>query len=78
LTVIDEYTRERLAIRVSRQIRSEEVLELLAELFALRGTPEYLRSDNGTEFCAQAVREWLGRVGVKTLFIEPGSPWENG
>ena len=78
LTVIDEYTRECLAIRVACRIRSEDVLELLAELFALRGTPEHLRSDNGPEFCAQAVREWLGRVGVKTLFIEPGSPWENG
>ena len=78
LTVIDEYTRECLAIQVARQIRSEDVLELLAELFALRGTPEHLRSDNGPEFCAQAVRDWLGRVGVKTLFIEPGSPWENG
>lgn len=78
LTVIDEYTRECLAIQVARQIRSEDVLELLAELFALRGTPEHLRSDNGPEFCAQAVRDWLARVGVKTLFIEPGSPWENG
>jgi transposase InsO family protein len=78
LTVIDEYTRECLAIRVARQIRSDDVLDLLAELFALRGTPEHLRSDNGPEFCAQGVRNWLGRVGVKTLFIEPGSPWENG
>ncbi len=78
LTVIDEYTRECLAIRVARRIRSEDVLELLAELFALRGTPEHIRSDNGPEFCARAVREWLGRVGVRTLFIEPGSPWENG
>ena len=78
LTVIDEYTRECLAIGVARQIRSDDVLDLLAKLFALRGTPEHLRSDNGPEFCAQAVRNWLGRVGVKTLFIEPGSPWENG
>lgn len=78
LTVIDEYTRECLAIRVARQIRSDDVLDLLAKLFALRGTPEHLRSDNGPEFCAPAVRNWLGRVGVKTLFIEPGSPWENG
>lgn len=78
LTVIDEYTRECLVIRVARQIRSDDVLELLAELFALRGTPEHLRSDNGPEFCAQVVRDWLGRLGVKTLFIEPGSPWENG
>ncbi len=78
LTVIDEYTRECLAIQVARQLRSDDVLQLLAELFALRGTPEHLRSDNGPEFCAQAVRVWLGRVGVKALFIEPGSPWENG
>ncbi len=78
LTVIDEYTRECLAIGVARQIRSDDVLDLLAKLFTLRGTPEHLRSDNGPEFCAQAVRNWLGRVGVKTLFIEPGSPWENG
>ena len=77
-TVIDEYTRECLAIQVSRHIRSEDVLDLLTELFALRGTSEHLQSDNGPEFCAQALREWLGRVGVKTLFIEPGSPWENG
>ncbi len=78
LTVIDEYTRECLVIGVARQIRSDDVLDLLAELFALRGTPEHLRSDNGPEFCAQGVRNWLARVGVKTLFIEPGSPWENG
>ena len=77
-TVIDEYTRECLAIQVSRHIRSKDVLDLLTELFALRGTPEHLRSDNGPDFCAQALREWLGRVGAKTLFNGPGSPWENG
>ena len=78
LTVIDEYTRECLAIQVARQIRSEDVLEVLGELMALRGTPEHLRSDNGPEFCAKVVREWLSNLGVNTLFIEPGSPWENG
>lgn len=78
LTVIDEYTRECLAIKVARSIRSEEVLECLSELFLLRGTPDHIRSDNGPEFAARAVREWLVRVDVKTLFIEPGSPWENG
>ena len=78
LTVIDEYTRECLAIQVARQIRSEDVLDLLTGLFALRGTPEHLRSDNGPEFCAKVVREWLSNLGVNTLFIEPGSPWENG
>lgn len=78
LTVIDEYTRECLAIRVNRTLRSEHVLEVLAELFVERGVPEHVRSDNGPEFTAVAVREWLARVGTKTLFIEPGSPWENG
>ena len=78
LTVIDEYTRECLAILVARRIRSDDVLALLAELFADRGPPGHIRSDNGPEFTAKAVREWLCRVDVKTLFIEPGSPWENG
>lgn len=78
LTIVDEYTRECLAIDVARKLNSENVLERLAELFVNRGVPEHIRSDNGPEFTAQAVREWLGRIGVKTLFIEPGSPWENG
>ncbi len=78
LTMVDEYTRECLAIDVARQYRSEQVLDRLAELFVERGAPAYLRSDNGGEFTANAVREWLEQVGVKTLFIEPGSPWENG
>ena len=78
LTVIDEYTRECLAIDVARKLTSDDVLERLAWLFATRGVPEHIRSDNGPEFTAKAVREWLEKVGVKTLFIEPGSPWENG
>jgi len=78
LTLIDECTRERLAIKVARSIKSQDVLECPTELFVRRGTPDHIRSDNGPEFTAQAVREWLGRVDVKTLFIEPGSPWENG
>ncbi len=78
LTVIDEHTRECLAIKVARGIRSGDVLELLTEIFVLRGVPEHMRSDNGPEFTATAVRDWLERVGAKTLFIEPGSPWENG
>ncbi len=78
LTIVDEYTRECLAIRVDRRLNSEDVLEQLAALFVYRGTPAYLRSDNGPEFVAKAVREWLEKVGVHTLFIEPGSPWENG
>jgi len=78
LVIIDEYTRECLAMRVDRHITSGDVLETLYELFLLRGVPEHIRSDNGPEFTAKAVRRWLYRVGVKTLFIEPGSPWENG
>jgi putative transposase len=78
LTLVDEYTRECLAIVVARSLKADDVLDCLAELFVSRGTPAYLRSDNGSEFTAHRVREWLGRVGVQTLFIEPGSPWENG
>ena len=78
LTIVDEYTRECLAIDVERGLRSEHVLDRLSELFLVRGTPVYIRSDNGPEFTAAAVRDWLERLGVGTLFIEPGSPWENG
>ena len=78
LTVMDEYTRECLAIRVDRKLNSYDVIEQLADLFIQRGTPDYIRSDNGPEFVATAVRGWLERLGVKTLYIEPGSPWENG
>lgn len=78
LTLMDEYTRECLSIDVARRLTSEDVLERLTDLFIRRGVPAYLRSDNGAEFTSQAVREWLSRVGVRTLFIEPGSPWENG
>lgn len=78
LNVIDEYTRECLAIKVARQLRSRDVLECLGELFLKCGVPEHIRSDNGAEFTAHTVRKWLKRLGVKTLYIEPGSPWENG
>jgi len=78
LTVIDEYTRECMAIKVARRIRSDDVIHALTELFVLNGAPEHIRSDNGPEFTAKVVRGWLERVGVKTLFIQPGSPWENG
>jgi putative transposase len=78
LTVMDEYTRECLAIDVGRRIRSDDVLSRLTSLFVYRGAPGYIRSDNGAEFTAKAVRGWLGRIGVRTLYIEPGSPWENG
>ena len=76
LTLMDEYTRECLAIRVGRKLGSEEVIETLADLFVRRGVPEYLRSDNGPEFVAKILREWLARLQVQTLYIEPGSPWE--
>jgi len=78
LNVIDEYTRECLAVRVRRQLDHEDVQECLAELFCSRGVPVHIRSDNGPEFIANMLRKWLGELGVKTLFIEPGSPWENG
>jgi transposase InsO family protein len=78
LTVIDEFTRRCLAIPVARQLKSDDVLACLTELFTLHGPPEHIRSDNGSEFTANAFRQWLGRIDVKTLFITPGSPWENG
>jgi len=78
LNIIDEFTRECLAIDVARRLTSDDVLERLSDLFVRRGVPGHIRSDNGPEFTAVAVREWLGRLGVGTLFIEPGSPWENG
>jgi putative transposase len=78
LTVLDEFTRECLAIRVERSLKSTEVIETLKLLFHDYGTPYYLRSDNGSEFIARAVQGWLAEHGTKPLFIEPGSPWQNG
>ena len=78
LNIIDEYTRESVGVKVERKIKSQDVLDKLFDLFVFRGIPEHIRSDNGPEFTAKAVRQWLNRLGVKTLFIEPGSPWENG
>jgi transposase InsO family protein len=78
LTIIDEASRECLALVVARQLRHEDVLAALTELFIARGPPAHIRSDNGSEFIATAVQKWLGQVGVKTLYIAPGSPWENG
>ena len=78
LTIIDEYTRECLAIDVGRSLTRESVLERLTALFIQRGIPEHIRSDNGSEFTAKAVRKWLKALGVTTLYITPGSPWENG
>jgi transposase InsO family protein len=74
LTVIDEFTRECLAVVVDRKLKSQEVIEALSELFVHKGTPEHIRSDNGPEFCSRAVRGWLASLGVGPLFIEPGSP----
>jgi putative transposase len=78
LTIIDEASRECLALIVARQLRHEDVLAALAELFIARGPPANIRSDNGPEFIATAVQKWLARIGVTTLYIAPGSPWENG
>jgi len=78
LCVVDEFSREALAIRVDRRLNSSDVIETLAELMLERGTPAHIRSDNGPEFVAKAVREWIAAVGASTAYIEPGSPWENG
>jgi transposase InsO family protein len=78
LTILDEFTRESLHIKVDRRITSQDVIDELFNLFIFHGIPEHIRSDNGSEFTAKAVRKWLNRLGVKTLFIERGSPWENG
>ena len=75
---MDEFTRACLAIEVARKLNSKNVLDVLYSLFCERGVPGDIRSDNGPEFTAHAVRRWLEKVGVKTLFIEPGGPWENG
>ena len=78
LTVVDEFTRQCLAIEVARKQSSRDVLRMLAGLMLRHGIPKHIRSDNGPEFVAKVVRQWLSRLGVETLFIEPGSPWENG
>lgn len=78
LTIIDEYSRECLAIVTERSLKSDDVLDCLTEMFIRHGAPEYIRSDNGAEFTAKVVRQWLSHIGVQTLYIEPGSPWENG
>jgi transposase InsO family protein len=76
--VVDEFTRECLAIRVGRKLGSIDVVDLPSDLFVLRGVPGHVRSDNGPEFVAKVVREWIAAVGAKAAYIEPGSPWENG
>jgi putative transposase len=78
LNIVDEFSRECLKIHIERKVKAADVIYELSELFIEHGVPEYLRSDNGPEFVADFVREWLRRVGTQTLFIEPGSPWENG
>jgi putative transposase len=78
LVVVDEFSRECLAIEVARRLNSTNVLDCLGELFMSRGLPDYIRSDNGPEFVAEAVQKWITAVGAKTAYIEPGSPWENG
>jgi len=78
LTVVDEYTRECLSLRTGYALKSDNVMAVLTELFTTRGIPDHIRSDNGSEFTAHSIRQWLTGLGVKTLYIEPGSPWENG
>lgn len=78
LTIIDEYSRKCLAIRVARCLKSYDVLDVLSDLFITEGLPDFIRSDNGSEFTAQPLRDWLKALGVRTAYIEPGSPWENG
>jgi putative transposase len=78
LNVVDEFTRECLAIRVARKLGAADVIDVLSDLFSLRGVPKHIRSDNGSEFVAKSVQAWIGAVGAKTAYITPGSPWENG
>ena len=78
LNLIDEFTHECLAIRVDRRLKSIDVIDVLSDLFILRGVPGHIRSDNGPEFVAKAVQTWITAVGAKTAYITPGSPWENG
>jgi len=78
LNIVDEFSRECLRIHIGRKLKASDVIYELSELFIERGIPDHLRSDNGAEFTAELMRGWLERLGVKTLFIEPGSPWENG
>ena len=78
LNVLDEFTHESLAIRVARKLKAIDVIDVLTDLFIVRGVPGHIRSDNGPEFVAKAVQEWIGAVGTKTAYIAPGSPWENG
>lgn len=78
LSIVDEYTRECVALEIDRSITAEKAIDVLVDLFRIRGVPRHIRSDNGPEFIAKAIRRWLTQSGVETLYVEPGSPWENG
>jgi len=78
LTVVDEYTRECLSLKTKYSLKTDDVMEVLTKLFISHGIPDHIRSDNGSEFTSKAIQAWLPRLGVKTLYITPGSPWENG
>lgn len=78
LNVLDEFSRECLAIRVDRKLKAADVIDVLSDLFILRGVPAHIRSDNGPEFIAKSVQSWIAAVGARTAYITPGSPWENG
>ena len=78
LTLIDEHTRQCLAIRPARKLTSEDVLEVVKEAVREHGAPDHLRSDNGSEFIARVVQDWFREHGMKTIYIQPGSPWQNG
>ena len=78
LNVIDEFTHECLAIRIDRKLKGADIIDVLSDLFILRGVPGHIRSDNGPEFLAKAVQDWVAAVGARTAYIAPGSPWENG
>ena len=76
--MIDEYTRECLSLRTGYSLKADDVMDVLTDLFITRGIPDHIRSDNGSEFTAKSIQRWLPKLGIKTLYIEPGSPWENG
>jgi transposase InsO family protein len=78
LNVVDEFTRECLSIRIAQKLKSSDVIDVLSDLFILRGVPEHTRSDHGLEFVAKAVQDWIATVGAKATYIKPASPWENG
>jgi putative transposase len=78
VNLIDEHTRDALVVRIERRWSSAKVIEALVNVMVMKGMPEHLRSDNGPEFVARDLRQWLENTGAKTMCIEPGSPWENG